>query len=87
MENLDCMTPDELRNFWREHNQCGWQRARKLFPGRPDGYIDVTYSLALYAEQKAEAMKHRASGNIERALMHERSCERIYAELPEFARW
>lgn len=43
--------------------------------------------LELYATVKAAAMEHRKAGKIERALYLEKRCDRIYAELPDFARW
>ena len=43
--------------------------------------------LAAYAGHKADAMKHRMAGDIECATAHEKNCDRIYRQLPEWARW
>ena len=43
--------------------------------------------LAKYCDQKRVAIRYRAAGNIKVAQGAEAACERIYKELPEWAKW
>jgi hypothetical protein len=87
MENLDAMTVDELVAFWKKaHGRCV-RTARELFPDRRTGYIRATQLLRDYAMNKAVAVKCRPEGKIMAAMKYEDICERIYKELPEWARW
>ena len=43
--------------------------------------------LAKYADTMAAARANRISGNIALALCQEKDCVKVYAELPEWARW
>lgn len=43
--------------------------------------------LAAYAKWKADAMRARAAGDIAYAVALERHLERMYADLPEWAKW
>lgn len=61
--------------------------AQELFPSRPVGYTIATKTIGRYAAVKYRAMRNRLAGNITMALALEERCERIYAQLPEFARW
>jgi len=47
----------------------------------------VLEKLARYARKKATAMETRMAGNIPAAMVHEVLLERIYKDLPEWARW
>lgn len=85
MENLDGLDAGDLLAFWAKH-QRGWAY-RELFPDARPGRIIATRDLADYAANKAAAMGCRERGDIERALMYERICERIYGALPTWARW
>jgi hypothetical protein len=85
MPNLDAMTREELMAFWVKH-----QNGRKyldLFPDGGKGTKRATADLANYASNTATAMRCRAAGAIEGALIYERIADRIYSGLPEFARW
>lgn len=44
-------------------------------------------TLRRYAGLKASAMGHRAAGDIVKATRMEETCERLYRQLPEWARW
>jgi hypothetical protein len=77
IENLDGSWPDDLRDYVNRINGV-------LLPVQ---YLQVRDDLADYASTKAAAMEERSSGNIPRALELEGKCERIYARLPEWARW
>jgi hypothetical protein len=86
--NLDCLTPAELMSLWNQTNSvrpiaC----ARKWFPTCPKGYVRATKDLGHYAANKATAMELRIEGKIQTALMYEGICDRIYAELPDYAKW
>ena len=86
--NLDGMFPDDLWAFWQRTNSVRpIAFARQLFPTSPKGYVRAAKDLGNYAANKATAMKLRADGNIPRALDYENICERIYSQLPEYARW
>jgi hypothetical protein len=85
--NLDGIDKDELCDL---HNRLQRQpiiEARKLFPARPRGYVAAARTMKHYAANKATAMGLRAEGKIAVALTYEAICERLYAELPDFARW
>jgi hypothetical protein len=84
--NLDAMTSDELMTFWMRH-QGGRQGYRELFPNGGPGTIRATSKLACYASNKATAMTCRLDGRIDTALMYEGIADRIYNELPDWAKW
>ena len=85
--NLDCDFPDEIWNAAVALEQCPAGIGRIMFPNRPKGYVRATRNLAHYAYNKATAMRCRLKGDITAALMYEAICERIYNNLPEYARW
>ncbi len=70
--NLDCeLSLDEL----------------KIFTG-VEGFSDsINEDLKRYASAKAAAIEARLAGHIESALRYESACDRIYSNLPEYARW
>ena len=85
--NLDAENEKDLMSFWHMvhlHPVCV---ARRIFPQAPKGYTSVTKDLGAYAYNKATAIRCRVRGAIERALMYEGICERIWNDLPAFARW
>ena len=85
--NLDGIDKDEL---WHLHNllrQHPLAEARRWFPDRPRGYVAATCTLEQYAANKATAMKLRAEGNVATAMVYEAICDRLYRQLPEFAKW
>ena len=85
--NMDAMEPEELWHFWKLTNRVRpIAFARELFPTQPKGYIKATKLLGCYASNKATAMTLRLEGKIESAITYENICDRIYQELPEWAR-
>lgn len=84
MDNLDCMDEGDLMRFWFV-NQNG-RTARKLYPG-VRGARRAVANLANYASNKATAMQCRARGDISGAEYYENICERIYRDIPTYARW
>ena len=84
--NLDAQTDDFLWEFWNfaRHSTL---LARQLFPGRSKGHVQALGRLAGYAANKATAMRCRERGRIQEALGYESICDRIYDDLPEWARW
>lgn len=85
--NLDGIDKDDL---WDLHNRLHKHpviEARKLFPCRPRGYVVAARTLSHCAANKATAMGLRLTGKIAEALTYEAICERLYDELPDFARW
>lgn len=87
--NLGAMDESELIAFTRD---CGNEVrpiafARKLFPDRPTGYINTTLDLRNYAWYTITAMQFRRRGDIPLALEYEEMRDRIYRELPIWARW
>jgi hypothetical protein len=86
--NLDCEDSDTLWEFWKRFNSVRpVAQARLLFPDRPKGYVSAARSLAGYASNKATAMSCRIEGKIESALVYEKICDRIYSDLPDYAKW
>jgi hypothetical protein len=43
--------------------------------------------LATYCEAKRIAICHRKAGNIEKAMLYEQDCERIFYHMPEELKW
>lgn len=61
--------------------------ALSIDPADLDNAAIVFDKLRQYASNKATAMRYRMAGEIGPAMHRERLCERIYNELPEWARW
>ena len=57
------------------------------FPDELEALAPVLEKLANYSHLKAQAMRHREAGRIDIALRLESWCDRIYSQLPEWARW
>jgi hypothetical protein len=87
--NLDgYVDPQDLWDIWKATNSVRpISFARQLFPEAPKGFVRATKDLGNYASNKATAMRCRLDGKINEALMYEGICERIYNELPEYAKW
>ena len=88
--NLDGESSEDLMSFWSWCGASGSpsvRAARTLFPDRPPKYVSVTGTLRAYAASKATAMTCRTRGNIQTAQVYETICERIYSELPQWAKW
>ena len=87
--NLDGFS--ESSDLWRFYSDARGVRpltmAKTLFPSKPKGYLSATVNLRNYAANKATAMDCRKRGDIPTALNYEQICQRIYNELPAFARW
>ena len=87
--NLDAMSHDELVNFADKFIGNGVRpirAARKLFPERPKSYVESTRMLRCYAWNKATAISLRLEGKINGAISYEVICDRIYQELPDYAK-
>lgn len=87
--NLDSMEHDELVEFASKFIGNGVRpikAARELFPNREKGYVEATTNLRNYAWNKATAITLRLDGQIDTAITYENICDRIYRELPEWAR-
>lgn len=52
-----------------------------------DNAASVLASLSDYAKTKAKAIRARLVGAIATALLREAECERIYQQLPAWAKW
>ena len=79
--NLDALSRSELGAFVEQAEQ-----ARNLWGGRRGG-VRVTALLRSYALHKASAICFRLAGEIPQAVADEQTCERIYGQLPVWARW
>lgn len=87
--NLDAMSYEELRDFL-QHVGIGprpVEAARRLFPDRPRGYLVATRKLRSYGWNKVSAVGCRVRGDVEMAKTYEAICDRIYRELPDYARF
>lgn len=88
MENLDSMTSDELWTFALAISGVRpIRKARELFPDKPERYVETTKRLSGYAANKAIAQQLRIAGKIDTAMIYETICDRIYRELPGYAKW
>lgn len=78
---------DALMAFWSLAHDRSHGTAALIFPEKPKGYVRATKDLAHYAANKATAVRLRLEGKIDRALYYESIAERIYNNLPEYAKW
>lgn len=85
--NIDCMSNAELNAFAESPLRKPIKKARAMFPERPRGYVTARYNLNHYAWNAIAARSCRLRGDITGAQVYELICDRIYKELPEFARW
>ncbi len=84
--NLDSESPESLWSFWKRTNSVRpIAFAKQLFPDRPKGYVRATKMLGHYASNKATAIICRLRGD-NTALIYESICDRVYEDLPEWAR-
>jgi hypothetical protein len=89
--NLDAMTENDLMKLWHDIHVHPVKMARQLFPkqaaGKVKGYVSAAETLGAYASNKATAMACRKRGDIQAALIYEKTCDMIYDDLPVYARW
>lgn len=85
--NLDAQSPGALRVFAERIQRDPLTAGQAIFPEMPRGYDRATCKLGAYASNKAVAMECRLRGDILAAQTYETICERLYSELPDFARW
>lgn len=86
--NLDAMEDLELLEFHRKH-KAGWYWER-LFESAvvsPEDGRQTTAQLSLYAWDLYIARLARHDGQIRRANEYEALAQRVYNQLPEWARW
>lgn len=84
--NLDGETPRWLQLFATIAHQAPRELARNIWGRTDDEARDLMWRLETYAAKKAAAMRAREEGNIVVALALESACDRVYQELPEWAR-
>lgn len=84
--NLDCLETDDLRAFYGVFYRPIYY-GRRMFPHRPARYTRVTRDLAHYAMNKVTARNCRLRGQTVEAVQYDQICDRIYRELPDWARW
>ena len=85
--NLDSLDSEDLMKLWVEWQQGHRNQAEEVFGGKFPGYTRALKSLANYALNKATAIKCRIEGDIERALIYEEICDKIYDALPDHIQW
>jgi hypothetical protein len=85
--NLDDIPPEEAQAFFDRASRGIIPVARELFPKRPLGYVRVAKDLKWYAFHRARAGKFRLAGDIHSGRTHELEMQRIYDQLPKWARW
>lgn len=83
--NLDNDPTIDLMAFWAKHQR--GRAARALFPAGGPAARRATADLANYASNLHAARTCRLRGEIDRALVYEGIADRIYRQLPAFARW
>jgi len=89
--NLDCIPKEELE--WFAHKFVGSSNnpeaaARILFPEEDlFSAAAVTHRLYVYACKKITARTFREEGYITSAVADENTCDRIYNDLPDYAKW
>ena len=87
--NLDGMTVEDLHSLiaFIGNGVRPVNAARKWFPNNRHGQILAVQDIRNYAWNKITAMSCRAEGKIQSALFYEAICDRIYKQMPKFARW
>ncbi len=83
----DSMTAAELFAWSHTIGHATKAQRIELFGNSGKGTKLAAKALANYAANKGTAMQCRARGDIATAQMYESICERIYSDLPAFARW
>lgn len=78
--NLDAHSPSELEAIANKLTK-EWYKYETVFGKR------TTAQLKKYARTKARAMKLREAGQISEAVKLENQCDRIYKQLPKWAKW
>jgi ribosomal protein L40E len=87
MENLDCMSHEDLFAFAARYQYYNHAKAAELFGEEHKRQRNAYRDADNYAWNKYTAMSCRLRGDVQSALQYESICERIYAKLPPFARW
>jgi hypothetical protein len=85
--NLDALPSDELKHFFTRKPGRLLDQARDLFPDLRVGYFIAYKQLLRYARSKHSAIELRSKGNIMMAQQMEEHMDRIYKQLPKWARW
>lgn len=85
--NFDVMSAPDLRLFAQSYGSKSRKKAADIFPDKPKGFIRAARNCAHYAYNKATAIDCRLRGEIKVALEYEAICDRIYKDLPAWARW
>ncbi len=85
--NLDCMSSEDLMQFWLKYRRPKRVEAEALIGDRRKGFTVLCGSLAGYASNKATAQTCRLKGDIQAATIYECICENIYSELPDDLKW
>jgi hypothetical protein len=88
--NPETMEKDDLMAFWQMTDEANPIAAARKFFGEPPyqhGYVRVFKDLGAYSCNKAIALGLRSDGQIGSAQKYERICERIYRNLPAWAKW
>jgi hypothetical protein len=88
--NPETMEKDDLMAFRQMTDGENPVVAARKFFGEPPyqhGYVRVFKDLGAYACNKAIALGLRSDGQIGNAQKYERICERIYRNLPAWAKW
>lgn len=85
MENLDALSAEELEAF-AARNRAG-RDYLSIWPGAKPSRRRAAATLAMYAENKAGAIRQREKGEIGYAMESERIADQIYSTLPAYARW
>ena len=81
--NLDCMNDDD-----RKKVMASFASKIQEYFAEGDRHTAGTYrNLLTYCQCKRAATKARFAGNIPQASVHEDNCDKIYNNLPEWARW
>lgn len=84
---LDGEEIDKLEMLWRYVAEHPIVAARELFPTKPNGFVMTTKMLGSLAFLRSSAVKMRLVGDVASARYYEETFERIYNQLPEFAKW
>lgn len=52
-----------------------------------DEVLEALHNLQSYTKTKRDAVRYRLAGYVDKALMAENHCDKIYHRLPKWARW
>lgn len=87
MVNLDDLSNKGLINLARRIYLNKDRAAERMFPDKPNGYMDAIMNIQTYCWFSALAQSRREEGETEKSLACLEKAMKAYEKLPDYARW